>query len=218
MNITLIHPSRGRSYKAYATYLFWLKQSSGKTTIEHILSIDVSDTKEHIAKYLELFQEKSTVILSNNTCVVEATNVACKYSKGNIIIYLSDDFFPPENWDIDLIDVFTPYMSRPTLLKVDDCLNKFTAGILTIPIMNSKLYKKLGYFWHPSYRSMFVDEDLYWVTKNNGWIIFCEQLKFRHEHHTNKMTNNDETYRRSELNWKHGKELFYQRKLQGFPL
>lgn len=212
MKISLIHPSRGRAKKAKSTLDYWLSNSSGKFEIEHILSIDFDD--KQLDEYARLF-ETSTILIGLNTCVVEATNVAAKKATGDILIYFSDDFKCPENWDLSLEGLNT---KDPMLWKVDDCLQKFNIAVLTIPIMNMALYKKLGYFWHPEYKSMFVDEDLYWTCKNNNWLTLHPDLKFPHEHPCNGLSENDETYKKSAANWDQGKSVFAKRKLENFPL
>lgn len=220
MKISLIHPSRSRPEKAKATYNFWMQNSSGQIEIEHILSLDFSDPMN---EDYEAFGSNSKITIDHNTCVVEATNQAAKIATGDILIYLSDDFKCPHLWDTALFKSFnkTVYSSEinlPRLIKVDDCLQPFDVCVLTIPIMTKALYEKLGYFWHPSYKSMFVDEDLYWTCANNNWIIFAPDLKFPHEHPDNGMAQNDETYKRSANNWDQGKAVFAKRKLEGFPL
>lgn len=212
MKISLIHPSRNRAEKARKTLDYWTSKSSGTIEIEHILSIDLDDSQ--IDDYKRLFQT-STILISNNTCVVEATNIAAKKSTGDILIYFSDDFKCPDNWDISLAALYTDV---PCLWKVDDCLQKFHIAVLTIPIMNRALYDKLNYFWHPEYKSMFVDEHLYWTCRENKWMMFCEDLKFPHEHPCNGLAENDETYKKSAANWDQGKALFAKHKLEGFLL
>lgn len=217
MKITLLHPSRSRAHKAHNTFLYWMDKLSNDSNIriEHILSLDESDTQ--VEEYKNLFKQSSTIIVNDNTCVVEATNHAARQAKGDILIYLSDDFLCPKNWDLSLVEKFKN-VTTPMLVKVDDCLQKFDVAVLTIPIMNKELYKKLGYFWHPEYKSLFVDEDLYWVCKENGWLTFAPELKFEHLHCSVHKSERDETYIRSEQNWDSGKAAFAKRKEQNFPL
>ncbi len=214
MKISLIHPSRGRAEKARQTVDYWINNSSKENEIEHILSIDSDDIEKD--KYNKLFN-KSIICTGDNANVVQATNRATKHSTGEILIYLSDDFKCPENWDAEVVKHFK-HVPSPLLIKVDDCLQEFHIAVLTIPIMNRQLYRTLGYFWYPDYASMFVDEDLYWTCVGNGFIKECPELKFPHEHHTLGNCENDETYQRSSLNWNQGKELFAQRKDKGFLL
>ncbi|HET6224662.1 MAG TPA: hypothetical protein VFF27_00190 [Bacteroidia bacterium] len=214
--ITLLHPSRGRAIKAKATRNQWLEKASGDHEIEHIVSIDFDDQDK-----LNYVFAESTILCFHNESVVDATNRAAKESTGDILVYLSDDFKCPDNWD-KLIEQRLVRANKTIddlwLMKVDDCLQKYEVPVLTIPIMSRALYNKLGYFWNPLYKSMFVDEDLYWVCKNNNWIIDAPELKFPHEHPCNGKAENDETYKRSSANWEQGKEVFRKRKIANFPL
>ncbi len=215
MKITLLHPSRGRAEKARANAQRWLDKSSRKHTIEYILSIDQDDTQKD--QYEELFKLFTPHILINqNTCVVDATNMAAKHSTGDVLVYFSDDFDCPQNWDDELAKIFQE-IHTPCLIKVDDCLQPFDVAVLTIPIMNRRLYERLGYFWHPGYKSMFVDEDLYWTCHTNNWMLLTPQLKFQHEHWVNSMAPVDDTYRASEKNWDQGKAMKEKRMELGFP-
>jgi hypothetical protein len=209
--ISLIHPSRGRPQKAYATARYWHERAAGE--FEHILSLDNSDKEAR--KYEMHFAE--VVIIDNHSSVVEATNHAAKHAAGDILLYLSDDFKCPDNW-ASLIEKEFEGVTEPMLLKVDDELQKFEVGIVTIPIMNRALYEKLGYMWHPEYKSMWVDCDLFETCKRINAIKYAPHLKFPHEHPSNGKAQNDETYTRSAANWDQGKKVFMKRSRQGFPI
>lgn len=205
--ITLLHPSRGRPQKAQKTAEKWIKEAGAK--VEHILSIDSSDPTA------VLYDWADYCVLGDNTSVVEATNRAAKESTGDILLYLSDDFDCFPDW---AIAVEKEFENRPMLIKVDDCLQKFDVPVLTIPIMNRLLYDRLGYFWHPEYKSMFVDEDLFWTARKLGAMKMCPHLKFEHNHVSVGKAEDDETYRASSRNWDQGKAIFKKRQGQGFPL
>lgn len=219
--ISLLHPSRGRPEKSLATDKYWLDRA-GNVDIELIVSIDTNDQP---ARYMQIYEGQKQgypganmfVLIEDNDTVVEATNKAASRSTGDILVYLSDDFKCPHQWGELLVHEFEG-ITDPCLLKVDDCLQKFDVPVLTIPIMNRTLYERLGYFWHPGYRSMFVDEHLYWVSRKLNAIKLAPHLKFPHEHPANGKAQDDETYRRSASNWKQGEALFAQHKAQGFPV
>jgi hypothetical protein len=221
MTISLIHPSRGRSKKSAINARHWIT-SSGLSIEEVQLIVSIDDTDNYRSYYqdydtfmADLFW--TDFIRNPNQSVVEASNLAAKICVGDILIYLSDDFKCPDNWGQLVINEFKKY-SGPTLIKVDDCLQPFNVKVLTIPIMNRALYEKLGYFWHPEYKSQFVDEDLYWTAEKLGALKLAPHLKFPHEHVSIGKADNDETYRRSAANWDQGKALFAKRKAAGFPL
>jgi hypothetical protein len=243
MKISLLHPSRGRPQKSFDTVHKWLYNRYTKwNDIEIVLSLDIDDPQ--LIEYFKVYRGdlnnldthdlkpgftrllynktddslKIRIIINNNKSVVEATNKAAEASEGNVLIYLSDDFNCPEDWDKLIVDELKWDNNRPLLLKVDDCLQKFNVPVLTIPIMNRSLYERLGYFWHPYYKSMHVDVDLYYTVQKLGALKNAEHLKFPHEHHSIGKANNDETYKRSEGNWDQGLKVFNIRKSQGFPI
>jgi glycosyltransferase involved in cell wall biosynthesis len=178
--------------------------------VELIVSIDESDPTRK--EYAKLY---SGYLLNDNKSVVEATNKAAAKARGDIFVYLSDDFKPFANWGKVVMEEFAKY-TGPTLIKVDDMLQKFDVPVLTIPIMNRACYDKLGYFWHPGYKSMFVDEHLYWRSKKIHALKMAPHIHFEHCHVSVGKAKDDETYRASAANWDQGKALFAKHKMEGF--
>lgn len=202
MKITLIHPSRGRAEKARKTFDFWMEKSSKEIEIEHLLSLDKDD--KQVEQYVLQFNGKSRIFIEENDSVVMAANRIAKEAKGNILIYLSDDFSCPGNWDKLIVDKING--QEICMLRVNDLLQPMENCVLTIPIMTIGLYNQLGYFFFPEYKSMWVDCDLYFVTKPH--MIEAPELEFKHEH---QKDGNDETYERSNLNWNQGVDIFNRR-------
>jgi len=212
MVISLIHPSRGRPQKSYENAKEWIEKAG--CDVELIVSTDTSDP--FVLDYMIAYSD-AIHLQNDNSCVVEATNIAAKVSRGDVLIYLSDDFKCFDNWGLSVLKEFEGE-DRPLLLKVDDCLQNFHVAVLTIPIMNRQLYEKLGYFWHPAYKSMFCDEHLYWMAHRLGAMKMCPRIKFEHQHVSVGKAKDDETYQRSSANWEQGKAMFAKHKSQGFPL
>lgn len=213
--ISLLHPSRGRPQKAVSTAKEWIEKAG--VQVDYRLSIDSDDDKKNLYPSAVFNGQSDFILISPNKSVVEATNIAAKQAKGDILVYLSDDFKCPDNWGRLVLREFENE-NRPCLIKVDDCLQKFHVPVLTIPIMNRALYERLGYFWYPDYKSMFVDEDLYWTSTKLGALKNCPHLKFPHEHCSVGKAENDDTYKRSAANWNQGLEVFNRRKAAGFPI
>jgi len=204
--ISLIHPSRGRAIQAIDTANKWIQNAGMR--VEHILSIDKFDPMR------SYYRAVDRLIINDNKNVVEATNQAAKCSTGNILIYLSDDFDCFPDWAIRITEIASQYTGQ-WVLKVNDGIERIPK-LLTIPIMSRELYERLGYFFHPSYRSMVVDKDLYYTCAKLGVIKFHMDVTFKHLHHSTGACKNDETYRRSQANITQGKKTFYHRKRNGF--
>jgi len=217
--ISLIHPSRGRPVKSFWNSKNWISKSGiPADNIELIVSMDDDDPEKeaYIREYAPSPTYNVKGISNPNTCVVEAVNRAAAISSGKILVYLSDDFQCPQNWARDIVGLTKDFQSK-WILKVDDCLQKFYAEVLTIPIMDRALYQELGYFFHPAYKSMWVDVDLYFTCKNMRVIVEAPQFKFPHEHYCNGKARKDETYTRSDQHMETGRAIYNERKLQNFP-
>lgn len=223
MKISLIHPSRGRAEKSAENAKRWLSRATSRHTIELIVVIDkeANEYGKYWAAYEGVAEDAGNkfgiIIESEGNTVVQATNLAAAHTDADILLYLSDDFDCPEGWD-DLIVREFDGATGPRLVKVDDCLQLFYVRVLTIPIMNRALYERLGYFWHPSYKSMFCDEDLWWTAHKLGALWEAEHLKFPHNHVSIGKAEDDETYRRSAANWNQGKAIFENRIRLMFPI
>jgi hypothetical protein len=214
MKISLIHPTRSRPQKSFMNHARWIDKAVDKN-IETIVAVDLSDPKrkEYFNLYAKIYAGMFYEFPANS--LVEATNYAAKASNGDILVYLSDDFDCPERWDESIKEEFKKY-TGPTLIKVDDCLQRLDVPVLTIPIMNRELYDLLGYFFHPDFRSMHCDEHLYWRAKKLNALQFAPHLKFEHRHVSVGKAEDDETYRRSTANWNHGVSTLAKHKALNF--
>lgn len=217
--IGLVHPSRGRPEKSYNNVKNWIERAGCEVSV--LVSIDFSDPK--VKEYEKIYFEnplKNTCLLSSDSnTVVQATNYAAKElsKECNILFYLSDDFRCFDNWAIAIEKEFTN-VTTPLVLKIDDALQGFNVRVVTCPIMNKQYYDLMGYFFHPSYDSMFVDCDLYEMALRLGFIKFCRHLIFPHDHVSIGKAQDDDTYKRSAANWNTGMRTFDSRKLKGFPI
>lgn len=208
--ISLIHPSRGRPQKSYDNAMMWMNLAGVIT--ELVVSVDHDDPS--LPEYKRLYPK---LIVGENEGVVQATNRAASQSRGDILVYLSDDFACFPNWGQAIEVEFKKYLG-PTLLKVDDCLQDFFVQVLTIPIMNKLCHDKLGYFFHPGYRSMHCDEHLYHRTRKLGFLKMAQHLKFEHKHVSVGKAQDDETYRRSSANWEQGKAKLAEHRRMNFSV
>jgi hypothetical protein len=104
----------------------------------------------------------------------------------DIIVVMSDDFFPPKNWDLFLIEQFKDF---------DGALSVYDGGpkevqntIITIPIMAYSCLKKLnGIVYHPAYNHMFSDNELFDnLIELNAlkWTDKAPEHTFEHRHWT----------------------------------
>lgn len=207
MLISLIHPSRGRPEQAGITASIW-KERAGVET-EWLLCIDEDDPSDYSMYY---------TIKNIRPDVVSATNTAAKLAKGDILAYVSDDMVPMENWGVEVEKLLKNPTRSSSILKPDDCLQPYRSHVITAPLMTIAAYRRLGYFWYPEYKSMWVDCDLYEVAKRHQMLIGAPHIKIEHRHYSVNKAKVDDTYKRSEANWQQGLDIFNRRKRQGFPI
>lgn len=214
MKISLLHPSLGRPEQAWQTFQTWISTSRDSFDIEYILSLNSTDvTRDRYRALFETFSH-ATILSSNSTNMVAASNVAAEHSTGDILVLMSDDMFPPWMWDVSLKAEMES--KEATVLQVHDGIRN---DIMTLPIMNRAAYLKLGYIYHPKYLSMYADNDLAETAKAHGMYKVSE-LQFEHKHYSVGKAPVDETYRKenSKVSYEYGFRTFEYRKRQGFPI
>lgn len=240
---SLLHPSRQRCSMAFQAFSEWMSKASDQNKYEYILSIDTDDPQ--IECYKNQFKNTGIkLIINNNRSIVDAVNMAAKHSTGDILISISDDFGCPEKWDLllylaydrenkyeleriakDYDDISSKEeMQEDERLKyfavmIDDCINGNQSGCMTLPILSRSAYEQLGHIYNPVYFSMFADNELHDVCKNNGWLIYSD-LKFEHRHFINGKNPKDATYERenSTQAYNMGKKIYEHRKANNFQV
>jgi hypothetical protein len=189
---------------AFDQYKNWMAKSTGLVPIEHILSIDIDELQAN--EYRQLF--KDSLIVQDNPSdgyVVGATNVAAKHAKGDILIYLSDDFDCPTQWDVLIVNRLKGKVMAG--LEVNDSYQT-NRNLLTIPIITRDLYDKWGFFWHPEFKSMFCDNFMYEQIKREGVLVDAMDLVFEHKHYSRGLMAKDQTNTRSEAQYNNGRLIF----------
>ena len=209
MKISLVHPSRGRAVKAKQTAIKWLTAMSEENTAEYILSIDNDDKQKNL--YYQWFS-KGKIVVGDNNNVVMAMNMGAKYATGEMIIGISDDFEPPQDWDRLLAGELD--WSKDIAIRINDTITKESDNILTLPILSKSLYNKLGYIYHPQFTGMWADNDLAEECKALGVLINRFDLIFPHNHWVNNKAVKDETYNRHNTNesWNIGTKVIEERR------
>ena len=213
MKYSLLHPSFGRPDLAFNAYKEWTSKGGN---YEYVLSLDSTDSQ--LEAYKQRFaKEPVTIVVSDNDNCVQATNAGAEHCKGEVIIYVSDDFGCPDNWHL-LLDKVRPKTDK-YIIRVQDGIQPPTAPVLTIPIMSRELYKALGYFWHPEYESMEVDVDLFFTVKTHFEIV-DSPLLFPHRHHSIGAMDVDDTARRHDnmQRLQRGQQIRRKREAQGYPV
>ena len=139
----------------------------------------------------------------------------------DIVLAASDDMWCIQpGWDTIIREAMAQHFP-----DLDGCL-WFSDGrqdrICTFSIMGRKAYERDGYIYHNDYLSFFCDNEWTEVWEARGKLHKDQQCLFRNEHYAwGGVMQEDQTYRDGagpkNIKWNHDKQLYHERKLQGFP-
>lgn len=213
---------------AYEAFTEWMGKSSGNHSIEYILSLD--DDEPQLDCYKKQFDEYPIkMLIGKNRSMVDAINAAAEKSTGDCLIVVSDDFGCPDQWDEKLradpgllvgfgdVELMNLNGGLEFAIHINDTITTREQGVMTLPIISRAAYEKLGHIYNPVYFSMFADNELYDVCKNNGWLIHSD-LIFEHRHWVNGKNPRDETYNRENDTavYNSGQKIYEARRAAGF--
>lgn len=210
MKISIIHPSRSRPEIAYETACKWLARSDGK--VEYILSLDHDDPLlEH---YSDVFTSTLGVyrLYHNNKSAIDAINAGAKFSEGDLLIVVSDDFDCPEHWDTLLLTALADKWDF--CVKTDDGIQP---TLMTLPIVDRIYYNRFGYIYHPDYLHMESDVEMTAVAHMLGRNIYVPLL-FQHNHYSRGLSVKDAISVKNDSTYGQGKEVLNRRLQNNFGI
>jgi len=164
------------------TYNIWLQKAVDSTRIKIYTAVNTDAEAEVLKEY-------NCMVTGDNVGVtIPATALSKKIFNmdlpdDDIVIFASDDMFPPVNWDVLLDNQFDGY---------NGCI-VFNDGIqynpiVTLPIMTFDTLKQLnGIIYNPAYTHSYSDNELYDNLVELGMIRDIRRsaalIVFEHRHH-----------------------------------
>lgn len=116
-----------------------------------------------------------------------ALSIKDKGKDSDIVVFSSDDFFPPNCWDTKLIEQFKNYSGA--IIFNDSNFNPVNS-VVQIPIMDFATLRKLNFIiYHPVYTHFCSDIELHDVLSEMKLLkdltISRRDIVFEHRHYTN---------------------------------
>lgn len=209
--ISLLHATRGRADRALKAKQAWLEAAGNPQAVEHIFAID-SDDVESLAR---LGSVRHVVVPEKGRGCVAAWNLAAGASRGDVLVQMSDDWEPLENWDRKIIERFRD-VSKPGVLKISD--GRRTDDLLCMAIFTRAWLEALGgEFLSAEYFGVYSDDEFSFRAYEAGVVIDARDLVFRHQHPNYDVSLPvDGTHRRQNdpVRRRNGRELFLGRNPQ----
>lgn len=184
-----------------------LSKGSGDNPVEFVFSFDAEDVmasrevSQRIGAILKGIATFSVCIGPKTRTKVQAINADIPRSEWDLLLVTSDDMWPLCNAPQDTLTcaaATAPDDDRAFLFY--DGYRK--DGLATIPVMTRKYYDRFNYIYHPSYQSVWCDNEWTDVANALGRLVVVDRsiriLEHRHPTNDRSQYSWDDLYRRNE--------------------
>jgi len=205
------------------THSHWIKKSEKLDNIKTYVAVNNSQHKDILKNYI-----KDDYIINVNTNKIGVCYPSYKLSSylnnticesNDIVVFASDDFIPPKNWDKYLIQKLK---NKSGALLVNDGyqlldFSNMSEPVFSIPIMTYDCLLKLNkVIYNPIYTHLCSDAELFLNLKEMDLIIDdrANDVDYIFEHHhwssgKRKVDENDKSYY---SNFENDKKIWESRK------
>uniref|UniRef100_A0A6C0I7A2 Glycosyltransferase n=1 Tax=viral metagenome TaxID=1070528 RepID=A0A6C0I7A2_9ZZZZ len=185
MRILIKFPSRGRPDKLRSTFLKYVRFAEDISKISFLISLDEDDSTVTRTQQIVLKKiHPDTQIIVGKSCgkigaVNRDMDLAPPY---DILLLASDDMIPEvKGYDRIIREKMTQhYPDTDGVLWFNDGFQKDRLN--TLSILGKKYYDRFGYIYHPSYKSLWCDNEFTEVATKLGKQTYFEQIIIKHEH------------------------------------
>jgi hypothetical protein len=133
------------------------------------------------------------------------------YNDFDIIVNMSDDM------------VFTQYGFDNIIRKEFETLDEFIhfpdgnrKDLCTMSIMGINYFKRDAYIYHPSYKSVYCDNEAHEVAEQRGCYKFVDRQIFEHRHPAYGKGTMDKLYSVNDYYYSQDEQTYLNRKANGF--
>jgi len=191
---------------------------------EFIVSLNKDDKTMNNSQMKTFMNDQPGLLYyyGNHATKIEAINADMEGLDFDILFLISDDMIPiVPGFDVAIAEEMKNHFPDMdgALHFPDGYNNKDEDSAITLSIMGKKLYDRLGYIYHPDYKSFFCDNEFKDVVYKMGKAVFIPKVIVRHDWRGVHHNKPDNTYRRnSKLGGGGVDEAIYnRRKKAGFP-
>ena len=140
------------------THNDWMSKVDDPSKIITKVVVDSIEDRQVLSDYDCLIYEGDTIGITKP--LYKLTTSLIDLNDDDIIILLSDDFYPPEHWDTFIFEQFDGYTGG--LLVCDGVTNLQRNQIVTIPMLDYKTLKLMNMvIYHPAYIHLYSDNELF---------------------------------------------------------
>ena len=202
----------------------WISRSKNPENIKTHVAVNTIEHFNQIDTYLKNTPSHKYRIISVNSKKIGVCYPSYKLSSttegsdGDIVVFASDDFYPPQNWDEYLYKTLEGkdggLMVRDGYQLPDSSNMQFPA--ITIPILTWGCFEKLNKtIYNPVYVHMYSDCELYLNLKDSGLLIdnrLTDTTTFEHLHYASGKRTPDQFDQSYHHSWKEDEIVWNKRK------
>jgi hypothetical protein len=185
MHILIKFPSRGRPEKLRKAFLKYVQFAEDVSKISFLISLDDDDTT--ITKTQQIILKKihpDTQIVVGTPCgKIGAVNRDMEFAPSyDILLLASDDMIPIKKGYDGIIrqKMIGLYPDTDGVLWFNDGYQEDRLN--TLCILGKKYYDRFGYIYHPSYKSVWCDNEFTDVANKLGRQTYFSDILIKHEH------------------------------------
>ena len=212
-------------------FKYWFDRTKDKSNLKVHVLVSTQPEADFLTQYFNVINQENRVVVFQppypGVCLPSyKLSSTLEFNDNDIIVFGSDDFTPPQNWDEYLTKKLK---DRSGVLMVRDGYqlpdsSNMLHPAITIPIMTGSALEKMNkIIYHPVYHHLFSDCELYNTSKELGLLIddrINDTTIFEHHHHASgkrKPDVFDQSYygkwKEDELTWNNRKFLPVREKL-----
>ena len=177
-------PSRSRPARFMETFGLYKNLLSGQHDVQFVLSFDSDDismNNKGMHNWLSRQGDNVKWFYGSSDSKISAVNA--DMNRGwdyDVLLLASDDMIPIKAGYDDIImrDMTTHFPNFDGVLHYND--GRKGAALNTLCIMGKKYYDRFGYIYHPSYRSVFCDNEFTDVSKALNKAVYIDHIIIQH--------------------------------------
>jgi len=204
---------------------FWFDRIKDKSLVKTHVLVSTQNESDFLKQYFNSLKHDNRILVYQppypGVCLPSyKLSSTLEFNSDDIVVFGSDDFTPPQNWDEYLIQKLN---GKQGVLMVRDGYqlpdsSNMLHPAVTIPIMTGSSLERMNkVIYHPVYHHMFSDCELYMTAKDLGLLIddrLSDLTTFEHHHWAagkRKPDENDQSYhtkwKEDELTWNKRKNM-----------
>lgn len=192
MKILVKFPTRSRPAKFLSTLKGYIDNTVDVASVDYLITIDSNDPTmdADVLKSINSMTKQATINHGSSVNKIHAVNRGMEQYKEHwdILVLASDDMIcMQKGWDTIIKETMDAYYpdTDGALWFWDGDHNTRRNGLCTMNIMGRKYYDRFGYIYHPSYSSLWCDNEFTDVGLRLGKLKFFDQVLFKHVHFSN---------------------------------